>query len=486
VKLLIVEDNEELAQNLQEVFEDAGHHVTVVPSGMAALTAAESGFDLALVDLRLPDGSGTALLPRLKRLMPDAEVVVTTGNADLESAIEAVQAGAFAYLVKPVGMQELQFTVSRALERVELRARTRALQEELRRSEQRHRDIVETVQVLVFSVDDHDVVQFCNTAVEEVTGWPRELLMGRRFSETLLGMGEREDHRHALELALTGAAPQRETALLARDGRTLHIQMRWTRSGGAVGGLVYGTGLDVTKQRELERAARVTEKLAAVGTLTAGLAHEIRNPLNAALLQLSVAERRLRKTAGGTDVTAHQPLALVRAELSRLSLLVEDFLAFARPREAGAMPVDVCAIIRELIAMEAPLAESKGRILHAGPLAENLSVRGDFATLKGAMLNLIRNAIQACTTDVTVRAVAEGGQAVITIADDGPGIPAEVQAHLFEPFFTTKDGGTGLGLAIVHATITAHGGEIALTGGTEGGTVARVVLPALTDRARAR
>src|SRR5690606_156130 len=127
------------------------------------------------------------------------------------------------------------------------------------------------------------------------------------------------------------------------------VQMRWTRLASAGEDQICGMGLDVTRQRELERKARTSEKLAAVGTLAAGLAHEIRNPLNAAGLQLSLLSRRIHKLPPEERGNLEQPLELVRTELSRLNSLLGDFLAFARPRDYARYPIDLSALVERIV-----------------------------------------------------------------------------------------------------------------------------------------
>ncbi len=128
-RVLLVDDNAALVENLAEVLEDAGYAVRAAGSCAGALrTAADAdGFDVALVDLRLPDGDGTALAPRLKELAPEGEVVLLTGYATLESAVAAVRAGACAYLVKPCATGELLLTVEQAMRQVRLHAEKREL-----------------------------------------------------------------------------------------------------------------------------------------------------------------------------------------------------------------------------------------------------------------------------------------------------------------------------------------------------------------------
>jgi signal transduction histidine kinase len=360
-RLLVVDDNVALVENLAEILDDAGYSVHVAHTCAAALEAAREGFDVALVDLKLPDGDGTALAPRLKEASPSGEVVLLTGFATLESAMAAVRAGACAYLVKPCATQELLFTVEQALRQVRL-----------------HQE-----------------------------------------------------------------------------------------------------------KRELARRAQMHEKLAAVGTMTAGLSHEIRNPLNAAALQLSVLERRISRLPPREQGPLREPLTLVRDEIRRLDHILEDFLQFARPREFVPQRVDVHVVLGKVLDLLEGEVERRGLAL-ARDLAPVPPVAGDEERLRQVVMNLALNAIDATPRGGTLRvscAVAAGidgggeAEVAIHVDDGGAGVPPELRDRIFEPFFTTKAQGSGLGLSIVHAIVTQHGGAIEVDDAPGGGGRFTLRLP---------
>ena len=477
LRLLIVEDNEALSENLAEIFEDEGYQVLVAGDGETAIRLSqESGFDVALVDVRLPDMSGTKLAPALTQISPDAEVVIATANADLGSAIEAVQAGAFAYLTKPVRIEELLVTVARAGERIDLRRKSAALQSALEESERRLRTIVENVGALILTIDKDHIIQFASRASEALLGWKPEELIGRDLIDTLPTGSHRQDCARGLGLLRYGGPTTFELDCKHRDGSTRRQQWRWTMSGTNGSASLYGIGSDVSEQRELERRAQTAEKLAAAGTLTAGLAHEIRNPLNAASLQLSVLTRHLKRIEAPERAPADETIELVQAELKRLDVLLEDFLAFARPRALLRDRLELTQLIREVVTLEQPVANEDGCLLSA-ELTPGIRVDADNSALRQVFLNLIKNALEAAHSEVMVRTFEEAGEAVVLIEDDGPGIPEELHERIFEPFYTTKSGGTGLGMAIAHTIMTNHHGGLSFSPRPGGGTIMRVTLP---------
>ncbi len=215
------------------------------------------------------------------------------------------------------------------------------------------------------------------------------------------------------------------------------------------------------EKRELARRAQVAEKLAAVGTLTAGLSHEIRNPLNAAALQLNVAERRIRKLPDGHQSPILEPLSLVRDEIRRLDHILEDFLQFARPIQFVPRSVNVQVVAEKVCALLRDDASRRGLNLENACPSEAI-VAGDEGRLRQVVMNLALNALDAAPRGGWVRigCRAVEREVVLTVEDNGAGIDEEAMQHMFEPFFTSKATGSGLGLPIVHAIVTQHGGTI--------------------------
>ncbi len=353
-RVLTVDDNADFADNLKEILEDAGYQVRAAASCAAARKAAGEGFDVALVDVKLPDGDGTALAAELKQLTPDSEVVLLTGFATLESAAAAVRAGACAYLLKPVAPPELLLSLEQAMRQVRL-----------------HRE-----------------------------------------------------------------------------------------------------------KRELARRTQVAEKLAAVGTMTAGLSHEIRNPLNAAALQLSVLERRVKKLPGDQQGPLLEPLRVVQDEIRRLDHVLADFLQFARPVPFSPAAVDIARVLEKSSALFGADAQARGVALevHCEPMPP---LAGDAGRLQQVTVNLALNALEATPSGGKVRLTCkrQGDEAELWVEDSGPGIPADVLPRIFEPFFTTKAAGSGLGLAIVHAIVTQHGGTLSVENLPGGGARFTARLP---------
>ena len=217
-----------------------------------------------------------------------------------------------------------------------------------------------------------------------------------------------------------------------------------------------------SEEKLLQRERRIqADRLAAMQTLSAGLAHEVRNPLNAARLQLELLERRLRRQLGN-DTKLVEPTEIANQEIERLTNLLNDFLSFARPPELHVHDHDVVAIGRQVIELEKPLARQRDVELDFAEHAP-IMAQVDSGKIHQVIQNLVRNALEAAGRGGHVRVAIHNGAengVHIEVSDDGPGIPDDVLRRIYEPFFSTKETGTGMGMAIVHSLVTMHGGKI--------------------------
>lgn len=462
---LVVDDNADLAESLCELLGEVevGCSATVASNAKLALELVErERYDVAFVDLHLPDAKGFDLATCLKAASPLLEVVIITGDVTLETAISAVRTSAFAYVVKPIRAEEFVDVARRAL------AQSRAFQEreELRQriyeSERRHRELVEAIPAFIVVMDREGRIRLWNRQLEETTGFSREEMLG-------------EDGRLWVGFDST------DRRLPLKKGG--HRLVRWQRVAASITDepdLIYAMGTDVTDEREMMRRTLRAERLAAVGTMAAGLAHEVRNPLNSAQLQLDVLDRKLAKgTLRTENVIATN--RILRDELRRLERLVEDFLSFAQPRPLSLEMCDVNQLIQSVVDLVAPEVHGSGIDMHVEFDPGVGMVEVEAQRLRQVLLNLLRNAKEAMVDHgtLTVRTQGPGvdGNVLIEICDTGPGFAED--APIFDAFYTTKEGGTGLGLAIVHRIITDHGGTISVQG-TSGDTRFRISLPQST------
>jgi two-component system sensor histidine kinase FlrB len=289
----------------------------------------------------------------------------------------------------------------------------------------------------VLVLDSDGMIQECNPVARELLGEP---LLAQSFAAVLAR-------------AATGAGGGTGEAIELRSGRFANLSRRELHSGGEVVLLA-----DVTESHLMQVLLTRQQRLLTLGELAAGLAHQIRTPLAAALLyasQMTLPGRTPPDLARCAEKTV--------GSLKQLDKLVNDMLAFAHggaAREA----VSVSALLEQVAQWLRP-ALRRGVRLTIRTQAPDLMVRANAPSLVSAVLNLATNALQAATADLDLELLARrtaGGRAQIVVSDNGPGVPAHIRERIFEPFFTTRARGNGIGLAIVKSVVEAHQGSVSL------------------------
>lgn len=268
----------------------------------------------------------------------------------------------------------------------------------------------------------------------------------------------------ALELCVTqGVAYRRmeiEYVTPASNSRILGITLSPVRtaSGTSLGAACLVS--DLTEITNLARQVRIRENLAALGEMSAGIAHEFKN-------SLATISGYAQMLAGTTDDTAREFGQHIANETTTLNRIVTDFLSFARPQELRATPIDFRALIDDCA------RETKVRLQY-DPMPAGFALFGDAIALRQVFSNLFRNSAESAGSGlpVMVRVAVQprGETADVAVTDNGPGIPRENLDKIFIPFFTTKPHGTGLGLALVHRIVTEHGGTVSVDSGQSGTT----------------
>jgi two-component system sensor histidine kinase PilS (NtrC family) len=324
--------------------------------------------------------------------------------------------------------------------------------------------IIDNVASGLLTLDELGRILLVNRQAEKILEQPAGKLRGQLATKILGDLVLTEDSG-GNRLELTYRSPSGADKYLGYSVSNILIEPR------RVGSIVVFQ--DLTRMKELEAAVKRQEKLAALGSMAAGIAHEIRNPLGSisgSLQMLKQGEQRMEEE--------YRPLiGIALHEIDRLNQLVEDFLLYARPKRRADAWVPLAPLVAETIETleNDPKIADQTRLRYDVP--PEVGVRGDPHTLKQILLNLILNAVQAGAQLVEVRALKSAAQTVVDIIDDGPGIPPEIMAQLFEPFFSTRPDGVGLGLAIVYRLMEEHQGTI-VAQSTPGRTVMRLTFPA--------
>jgi len=233
---------------------------------------------------------------------------------------------------------------------------------------------------------------------------------------------------------------------------------------------------DLESIKTLRSLLSYSTKLAKLGRLTSGVAHEVKNPLNAMTIHLELLKERL----GTSRELVQDNLEVIGNEIKRLDRAVQGFLKFVRPQELALTSVDLNGLLRELEALLRPEWQPVGVRFVADLDPELHSIRADEELLRQSFLNILLNACQAMPQGGTVRvttALDQGEYARVTISDEGTGIPAEDYEKIFTLYYTTKVGGTGIGLSLAYRIFQLHDGSIDVSSEVGKGTTFVIRLP---------
>lgn len=329
--------------------------------------------------------------------------------------------------------------------------------------------------LLLFDKQNHLVL--ATPAVERFLGADPELLLHHTAEEIFWS-------DHPMDCALREAFQKREPVVWESEGQDTGDQAGSPRiaasvqfaqtEGEQVGALV--TVRDAGTRAQLEDQIAVATRLAALGRITSGVAHEVKNPLNAMVLQIEILKAKL---ANHTAPVKPQ-LDTLTSEIRRLDRVVKTFLDFTRPVELRLSETDLEQMLKEVFTLAEPQAQQNHvhlTIEKNGPIPK---LRVDRDLFKQALLNLVLNGCQAMPSggELKIRPRKAERRVELEIADQGVGIPPDVQPRIFSLFFTTKPGGSGVGLAMAYRIIQLHNGSIDFSSEMNRGTTFRIALPA--------
>ncbi len=306
--------------------------------------------------------------------------------------------------------------------------------------------------LMLFTRESHVVL--VSASVERFLGRPRSELLGRTVKElfspdTQLGSVILDAFRlrHPFE--------QREVE--APNGKLAQISLDFIQERGAqIGALL--TMRDAESARRIEDEIEMSRRLSASGRLTRGVAHEVKNPINAIVLHLQLLQNKLQQV----DPDTRRHMDIIDSEIHRLDRVVQILVDFTRPRDLHPEEVDLRKLLDEVAALAAPDAEQHGVNIVRDFSAEPLTARVDLDFMKQAVLNVVLNGVQSMPEGGTLNISARRDQDMILteIRDQGIGIPHDVQEKIFELYFTTKKEGSGIGLAQTYQILQWHYGSI--------------------------
>lgn len=367
-------------------------------------------------------------------------------------------------------------------------ARAKEIFQEVQQEKKFFTHLLDGLELAMMAFDTVGRLLWANKAGERLCGAPTKKLHGQSYRDfgldlhlkQILDRFQQGERIKQVETCVEG--PVQDDGSRGEPWVALVTCSTLTQDGHLTGCVL--TIEDVTEVREQAKARLQKDSITALSGLTASLAHELKNPLGAIDLHIQLMERLLRNAKGkvlGTDFQGEmeEMTQILSSELRRLDRMLSDFLTSVRPLRARRQPEDLHRILTEALALLAPEFESH-KIMILKDLAPELPTLSlDPDLIKQALLNLMKNAVAAMSRTgrpgrLTVSTRSSADAVLLSIADNGEGIPAENLTKIFEPFFTTRDMGTGLGLSIVHRIITEHGGELVLSSQVGEGTDFRI------------
>jgi signal transduction histidine kinase len=334
--------------------------------------------------------------------------------------------------------------------------------------------------VFFFNRDQHLV--FASGSVQKLLGWTRSELAGHSLAEifppsSTLGLligdvaqGGKPIRNRRVPVTSEADIPAGVPIVL------LSVDTVHAAPGGGSGLLVRLR--DPEAQRKIGRQLQIADRLTAIGKISGGVAHEVKNPLNAILLHVEVARAKL--AVGDTDVVPQ--MEIIAREILRLDRVVKTFLDFTRPVELNLATVPLDGLVGEIVELARPQAEASRIRIEVQPQADGAEVRIDRDLFKQAVLNVVVNAMQAMPDGGELRfeSSANAEAAEIRISDTGSGIPAELRDKIFRLYFTTRKQGSGIGLAMTFRIVQLHDGTIDFTSEPGKGTTFLIRLPVAT------
>jgi PAS domain S-box-containing protein len=340
--------------------------------------------------------------------------------------------------------------------------------------------IVNSLPDKIYEIDENGIINFVSRGLRKKGGPSSREFKNKHFLE-FVASGYEDFVSSKWEEAKKGIYRPYEIEAKDNDGRKHNLLITTSP--------VMGTNhyilvqRDITEFKNLEKQLYDSQKLAALGQLSAGIAHEIRNPLSSIKMSLQILAKRM--SPEGNDLKRFK---IAEKEVDHLEMLVNNILAFAKPVEPKKAQADLSKVLEQAIAMsEKEITDKKIELRTEFSDVPPVSV--DAAMMADAFLNVIRNAVEASKEygkiKVSLRYAYETSQSVVVeIKDDGDGIDAEDMPHIFNPFFTRKNYGTGLGLSLVKKIIDIHQGMIDIFSKKNEGTKVLIVLPLGTESAR--
>ncbi len=466
-RILIIDDERRMCDSLKMLLSGEGYAIDTADDCYGGIECLKSAnYALVITDLVTPQLTGFEVMDYVSNHCPDTLVIAMTGYASLHSAVEAMRRGAYDYIVKPFNFDVMKLTVERALDRIRL-------SEKVKQTEEKYRALVDEISDGYFVLQDRRFV-YVNKTFANIVGYGPEEIIGRDFSFFI----DLASYPRLEQMVLgDGSQPyyQEEFFLKTRDGVNVPVEIRITRTYTDDQLSLVGICRDIRERKALWDKMMRTEKLASLGGLIAGIAHELNNKLTPVLAYAELMED------SDLDPQNRRRIETIAKSGMGAKKIVQSLLLFTRQEKPQKKYVDINEVIHNAL-----------NLLHYQFKDDNVALRvdlspdlpdllADFHQMEQVFLNIIKNAFEAMEGaggELSVRSFKDDTNVIVEVTDTGTGIQPDTIPLIFDPFFTTKEEGkgTGLGLSLCHGIIQEHGGDISVTSG-QGRTTFLIRLP---------
>ena len=493
-KILLADDEESIRNLMRMTLELDGYEVSMAEDGLKALEIFEREKpELVLLDVKMPGMSGIEVLGQIRAKAPDTEVIMITGHGDMDMAVECLRREASNFLTKPISEELLSLSLKRAMEKIALKNKlkryTRNLETlvreanvELEHAYQFRENIIENSPDAIVCIRKGGEITIFNSAAEKLLGYSKHEVIGKMNIVHIYPRGDAKKIMRDLrsdDFGGPGVLQKREVTLLDKNGNEIPVYISAAilyEEGKDAGSM--GIFTDLREKHKLEKQLLRSEKLSSLGKLSAGIAHEINQPLTGVL---TFAHLLLKKFTN--DEKTRKDLEIIVRETTRIRGIVQGILDFARETPMQKKPRRIEQVLDQTLEIIVHQQRFFGIELVKKYDPSLPEVVIDSNLMEQVFMNIILNALDSMSGSgtLTVKTGASDGWVEVDFSDTGKGMPEEIIDKIFDPFFTTKDStegmGMGLGLAVSYGIVKNHNGDIQVTSKPGKGTTFTVRLP---------
>jgi PAS domain S-box-containing protein len=484
LRLLLVDDDEDFALSLADILENKGFEVEIAHSlreGRSAIDQYDA--QVALVDIQLGNESGIELISQLKAINPSMPCVILTAHAAVESAIDAMRMGAFSYKRKPVDVKDLLSTLEQCFEIVRLERKMLIAQQALSNSEEKFRSFFENASIgMVIASLDGEFTKV-NKTLCDIIGYAEQELLGKSLRDIIPAdnvEGELDNFRKLIEGESNSL--EHESVYLHKNGTPVWVVINASLVCDSDGRSLYFIAQiqDITVRKKVEQLLRVQDRMASLGRVAAGMAHEIRNPLSGVNLYLNALAKRV-KEAGNVE-GAGDVIDKIYQASNRIETIIRRVMDFSKPSEPRLIESNANYPIEDAINLSAALLARQQISLEKDLDNDLPQCSIDPLLFSQVIVNLIANASDALKDHpdekkMKITSRCRQNTIEVRVSDSGPGIPLKLREEIFIPFYSTKEDGTGIGLSICHRIVIDHQGSLYVAESKWGGAEFVIEIP---------